>query len=84
MTDWINALDRLPELHEMECEMDGEIYKYKISDKVLIISDDETSIRFIEENDGKIEWFDMITEINTDVSYWLPMPELPKGVKKDA
>lgn len=81
MSEWINVLDKLPELQE-NCNLDLE------SEPVLIaIPTDGVQIGYLWKcNDpdprfnGDMDWFvsqSYAEDVVVHVTHWMPLPELP-------
>lgn len=72
-----------PPTHVDEWEADGEHYRFDVSDEVWIFCSDGT--RLLGRYDKENGWFEsngpQISNHNHgSVTYWMPLPEPPKGV----
>lgn len=71
---WIPCSERLPELHRVDMESEGEYYM--ISDSVIITDGESVSISEYEIDDGdRRGWLAHDFEEIEDVIAWMPLPE---------
>ena len=78
--EWIPCSERVPELHRVDMESEGEYYM--ISDSVIITDGERVSISEYEIDDGdRRGWIAHDFEEIEDVIAWMPLPEpyRPKG-----
>lgn len=74
VSEWIPCSERLPELHRVDMESEGEYYM--ISDSVIITDGEMVSISEYEIDDGDCRgWFAHDFEEIEDVIAWMPIPE---------
>lgn len=72
--EWIPCSERLPELHRVDMESEGEYYM--ISDSVIITDGERVSISEYEIDDGDCRgWLAHDFEEIEDVIAWMPIPE---------
>ena len=71
---WIPCSERMPELHRVDMESEGEYYM--ISDSVIITDGERVSISEYEIDDGDCQgWLAHDFEEIEDVIAWMPIPE---------
>lgn len=72
--EWIPCSERLPELHRVDMESEGEYYM--ISDSVIITDGEMVSISEYEIDDEDCRgWIAHDFEEIEDVIAWMPLPE---------
>lgn len=72
--EWISCSERLPELHRVDMESEGEYYM--ISDSVIITDGEMVSISEYEIDDEDCRgWIAHDFEEIEDVIAWMPIPE---------
>ena len=72
--EWIPCSERVPELHRVDMESEGEYYM--ISDSVIITDGERVSISEYEIDDGDCRgWLAHDFEEIEDVIAWMPIPE---------
>lgn len=72
--EWIPCSERLPELHRVDMESEGEYYM--ISDSVIITDGERVSISEYEIDDEDCRgWLAHDFEEIEDVIAWMPIPE---------
>lgn len=76
--EWIPCSERLPELHRVDMESEGEYYM--ISDSVIITDGERVSISEYEIDDvDRRGWLAHDFEEIEDVIDWMPIPKPYKG-----
>ena len=73
MPKWIPVTERLPEKAFPEA-----FPKYPYSNWMLIYHSGGKTIDFARYCVDDKEWHDDFGEVVTDVTHWMPLPELPK------
>lgn len=75
---WIPCSERLPELHRVEMETEGEYYM--ISNPVLVTDGNKMYVAEYEEDDGyRYGWSGYDGECYEGIIAWQPLPEPYKG-----
>ena len=80
---WIEANDRLPDLHDDTLELADEVIAYKVSEPVLCVYNGNEQIVAVYEKDVEVDrkgyWVSFHDGSNLHtVTHWMELPALPE------